>query len=311
MPYETNPDGTQMWVPEDDRVDSEVARITAGNTPLMRQARAGARARAHRRGLMSTSLAAGAGEQAVISTALPMAQQNAQQTARKNLSRQQYGQDLGIVREQGTQQRLSTDNEFKRRGELSAQDYDQQGRLIDRDYDRRGQLSAQEFDQQGRLIDRDYGHRRDLSAQDYRQQGSLMDRDFAGRAGLLNTEYDRRGQLSAQEARQQSDLQRQRNRFEADQRSRDRHIQAKTARLDRASRERVNALNVTTQERERAATLATQANATYNQALANIAANPDLPSAARRRMQQEALDVYRNNMTMLEKLYNRRLNWAA
>jgi len=92
MPYKTRADGTQEWVPEDDRVDSEVDRITSKDNPLMLRAAQTGKSYAARRGLINSGLAAANAQTAVLDKALPMASQNASQTAAKNLSVQGYGE---------------------------------------------------------------------------------------------------------------------------------------------------------------------------------------------------------------------------
>lgn len=92
-------DGSAKWTPQDDRVDSEVARITDQGGPLMRQAQAQGLQQASKRGLLNSSLAVGASQQAVYNTAMPMASQNASQTAAKNLSAQGAAQDRTMSRQ--------------------------------------------------------------------------------------------------------------------------------------------------------------------------------------------------------------------
>jgi len=60
-------------------VAGQVEKIVAKDSPLMQQAAQRARTAMNARGLLNTSMAVGAGQEAVISQALPMAQQQAQQ----------------------------------------------------------------------------------------------------------------------------------------------------------------------------------------------------------------------------------------
>lgn len=58
-------------------VQGQMAGILAANSPLLRQAQATSLAQMNRRGLANSSMAVGAGQQAVINTAMPIAQQDA------------------------------------------------------------------------------------------------------------------------------------------------------------------------------------------------------------------------------------------
>lgn len=82
--------GAQAWQPTTDMtVAGQVKNIIADNSPLMQQAETKAKQEMAPRGLMNSSLAIGAGQQAVLNAALPIAQQDAQTfttAARENTS---------------------------------------------------------------------------------------------------------------------------------------------------------------------------------------------------------------------------------
>ena len=71
--YQATPD----VVGENETVQQQVKKIIDENSPLMQQANRIAREEANSRGLLNSSMAVGAGQQAVISQALPIAQQDA------------------------------------------------------------------------------------------------------------------------------------------------------------------------------------------------------------------------------------------
>lgn len=79
MPYENG-----VWKPEDDSVQGKITGLMSGNSPLMKQAQTQAKQYANRRGLLNSSMAAGAGVDAVVKNALPIASQDASQTHQKN-----------------------------------------------------------------------------------------------------------------------------------------------------------------------------------------------------------------------------------
>ena len=96
MPFDKN--GT--WVPESDDVASRVAKITAQDSPLMRQAYATGTRAANRRGLGNSSMGIGAAVSSTLSAATPIASQEAGQIHAKNL---QYMGDQ-------TQKTINSDN---------------------------------------------------------------------------------------------------------------------------------------------------------------------------------------------------------
>lgn len=64
--------------PKTDLVQGQIQNVIDKNAPLMTSARTSAAQQANRRGLLNTSMAVGAGEKAVIDSALPIASQDAQ-----------------------------------------------------------------------------------------------------------------------------------------------------------------------------------------------------------------------------------------
>lgn len=93
-------DPSGAWTPEDDSVSKQVKDLTDAGSPLIDSARTGAMKTANQRGLLNSSMAAGAGEQAVINSVTPIASQNASQIAQKNLNAQQFGEQTKLNTQQ-------------------------------------------------------------------------------------------------------------------------------------------------------------------------------------------------------------------
>jgi hypothetical protein len=74
-------------------VQGQVQGLIAANSPLMQQAEAASKQQMNQRGLLNTSMAVGAGQEAVIKQALPIAQQDAQLFA----NRAKYGAESGTA----------------------------------------------------------------------------------------------------------------------------------------------------------------------------------------------------------------------
>jgi len=74
-------------------MQGQVQGLIAANSPLMQQAEAAAKQQMNQRGLLNTSMAIGAGQEAVIKQALPIAQQDAQLFA----NQARYGAESGTA----------------------------------------------------------------------------------------------------------------------------------------------------------------------------------------------------------------------
>jgi hypothetical protein len=118
------------WQPEDDSSVTKLNAITSTDSPTMQLARATAAETANGRGLMNSSIAAGAGEAASIAAAAPFALQDANNTAQKNISYQDAGQSADLSRQQA-EQALSAQQEAEgAQSRLSTQEYGQQTGLL-------------------------------------------------------------------------------------------------------------------------------------------------------------------------------------
>lgn len=93
MPYGAN--GT--WTPEDDSVAKKVTGLLSKNSPLVQTARTQASQTLNRRGLLNSTMAGQAGEQAAIGAVLPIASQEAQQTHQKNMQQEGLGSQERIA----------------------------------------------------------------------------------------------------------------------------------------------------------------------------------------------------------------------
>ena len=80
MPWDVN----GRWIPEDDSVVTRLTGLLADDSTYMQTARAAGARTAARRGLLNSSIAAGAAESAAIAAGAPLASQDAQQTFQRN-----------------------------------------------------------------------------------------------------------------------------------------------------------------------------------------------------------------------------------
>lgn len=205
--YSSSATGGVQWTPQDDRVDTQVQRITATNSPLMQQARAQGQAGMARRGLLNSSMAVGAGQQAVLNTALPMAQQNAAQIAQKNLSAQEYGQNRGLADQKFGFDTQLADQAYQNQRGLNEQQFGYSTKLNQQQADNTLMLQNKKFEQDWGMLGAQTDAQVRLSGQDYEQkmQLALLDHASKERIAQMNTSsYDREKAMSALAAMEQS-----------------------------------------------------------------------------------------------------------
>lgn len=83
------------WVPEEDSVSGRVTELTSQDSPMMRQASGLGARQANRRGLVNSSISAGASRASTLAAAVPIASQEAGQIAAKNQMRISGDYDMG------------------------------------------------------------------------------------------------------------------------------------------------------------------------------------------------------------------------
>lgn len=98
MPYDPN---TGMWKPEANSSTADnVNKLTATDSPFMAQAKARGIDTANQRGLLNSSIAVGASQKAAYDAALPIAQADANISAQKDISAQQFSQNKDLQSQQ-------------------------------------------------------------------------------------------------------------------------------------------------------------------------------------------------------------------
>ena len=276
--YSSSATGGVQWTPQDDSVDTQVQRITATNSPLMQQARAQGQAGMARRGLLNSSMAVGAGQQAVLNTALPMAQQNAAQLAQKNLSAQQYGENRGL-----------NDQKFGFDTKLADQAYQNQRGLNQQQFGFAADLNQQKFGFDTKLADQAYGNQRGLNQQQYDNTLALQNKKFEQDWGMLGAQTDAQVRLSGQDYEQKMQL----------------------AQLDNASKERIAQLNTAAYDREKAMSALAAMEQSYASVFNGIAGNTGLPDDARKAYLAHLSAIRDSTLSMVEQMYNVDVTWAS
>ena len=97
----TPPSTAAQWnVTDQQTVENRIKGLISADSPLMQQAAAKATGQMNAKGLLNSSMAVGAGQDAVMSAALPIAQQDATTYANAAAANAGYGQQIGLAEQQ-------------------------------------------------------------------------------------------------------------------------------------------------------------------------------------------------------------------
>lgn len=201
-------------VSDDSLVENRVTGLLGSNSDYMKRAQGKAATTANRRGLLNSSVAAGAGAAAAIDAALPIAQQDANTFAQSDLSKQSYYNQTGLA------EKAASDS-----SKLSAQDATQQSGAMQQQTENTAALNSQQGqinenlgtaadnrqiglqDNQGAItqqLQKDSADQKSsLQAQAADEASSAAEQAFMQSLGLANQQFDFQKILSDQSYRQQ------------------------------------------------------------------------------------------------------------
>lgn len=184
----TQPAFTNFNVKPAATVSGQINTLLAQDSPYLKEARARSQRQANSRGLINSSIAAGAGESAAINAALPIAQQDAQ----ANFSADQFnaqGQNEFATDYANFQQQAYLQGRDAAFGNAAAEN--QFGRTLDLQNDTQAFSADQaklDRGQQLTLQGNEFGFQREQSGLDRNQQLTLQgnDQKFQGAQSALN-----------------------------------------------------------------------------------------------------------------------------
>lgn len=341
MPYDKD---TGLWKPEDDSVDKQVNTLLTPDNPFVMAAKTGATKAANKRGLINSSLAVGAGEEAAIKSVLPIAQQNAGQINAKNLSGQGYTQSSELQKTDiaGAADRLKTQiasNESMQAKDIQAQN----DRLVQQlgsaerlnaanaaaEKERLGmQLTA---DEKRQVTDLNAAKERlgiqvasqeklqanDIAAQNERLAQQLGSQERLAAAQVAAQKEMQGQQLSADERRQVADLTaaKERLQIQLDNQNAIAALDANTRTamntLDRETQERIANMQLSAGARQSIITQAIQISSTYASELNSITSNTAIPADARDALLRHIAAQRDSDLSIIEQIGNVDLEWTT
>ena len=195
---------------ERETVQGQLRQLLDVDSPILRQARDRATVAAAGRGLQNSTLAAQAGQEAVISAAAPIAAADAQTYSQRAIANQTAQNVFGQSQQQFEQNRiLQQDASAQRQVEqalagdinsrlqleqagynfqLSAQENLNRLREIAAQGNIQAKLALQQFDYQSMLMDKEAGHALTLEDRRFQNSMELMVSEYAQRIGLSETD---------------------------------------------------------------------------------------------------------------------------
>lgn len=271
-------DESGMWKPEDDSVETRLTGLMSQNSPLMKQAKTAGMQTAASRGLLNSSIAVGAAQGEAYKVATPIAQQDSAQTAQKNLSSQEFGQNRTIQSDSLTAQK-----------EMQATDITSKEKMQQKD------INWQKTQQLA-----------DIAAQKERlglQLTSAEKQAAADRANAVKLETMRNDSAV--------DLKKMDTAAARDQQLRDIAFQESQKTKDRAQELLIANKNISEAQRKGAADMVNAAQASYQTEYQSIMNNTSLSADSRRKLLENAKSTFDTQMSLVEQTYNIDLKWST
>lgn len=291
---------TGQWEPEDASVSKKLTGLLSSNNKYMQQAGTEGRKAANRRGLLNSSIAVGAVEDARIRAALPIASQEAGQIHQSNLQ----GTDIASrERMQGRQ--------FEHETGLQGTDIESRERMQGVDVASRERMQGLD------ITSREGMQEAELTSLAQRQQADIASReqmqltDIASREGMQAAQLSQLNDaqvrdIASREGMQAAELQSLIDRQATDIASREGILA-----LDRELQDRIAQMNVSAGERQQAAALAASFEQSYSNLLSSIMSNPDIPASSRQTYMNHAARVRESNFALIEQMFGISLEWGA
>ncbi|MBM3492426.1 MAG: hypothetical protein FJX68_18705 [Alphaproteobacteria bacterium] len=273
----------------DESAESRLTSMLDSGSPYLERARARAVGFAGRRGLQNSSLAATAGEAAAIDAAAPIALNDSQIAATRNLSDQSFRQAQALAGQQFDY------DEYMRAIDTTARAF-----LSDLQYRQAQGLAQQGLDFDAYLQAVKAAAESNLSDQAFRQNAALQSADLASREKLTGLELGSREKIAGQEGTLRRFLG-----------SLDATTRTSLAGVEDARLREIANLQLSGQDRNAAMTTVLNIERTFAEQFAVIANNPNIPADVRDRYLRDFGLQRDAQMRLIEQIYNVDLTWPV
>lgn len=263
--------------PDSTMVSTQLASLTKQGSPLMEQAKTDALKLSNRRGLINSSMAVGAAQDAALRTALPIASQDASSALQKQLQTQQ------ITSTEGMQAKQIASTEGMQAKQIASTEGLAERQIASSEAMQLRDIASTQGIAEAERILRERLQDKTISAADQQQLRDIAFRAEQGGLDRALSETQQQRSIAAQQGE---------------------------AALDRELQERLANLNLNSNDRNAAATLMTNMEAAYNDQYAAIMANTNLSAEQRTQQLNAAKSLRDTRLNFVEQLYAVDLVWG-
>ena len=298
----------------------KVAEISAQESPLNQMARVEGLKAANRRGLMNSSMAIGASQEAVLKNALPIASQDAAQAFQKNQAAKAF--EYGMTAQEAQ-------NAFASGERLGGQAFTTAERLGGQEFATGERLGAEAFTQGENIAARGWQTAENIAQRGFLGTQAQLDRDLeatlqtqqikANEANLIrqiaSTEGIEAANRALQKTLQENDIQFRMREGNLDraaalqQQQNDIAFQTQQNALTRDLQDRIARMNLQGTQQAGAAQMINNTQAAYQSEYQSIMGNTKLTAAQRTAQLTAANNRYRSGLNLVEQTYGIRLGY--
>lgn len=236
--------GATTWTPsENSLASSQLSKILQSDSPLMVAARSGAERAAARRGLLSSSISAGAGQEAMVNTATPIATQDANTWAMSQRDAAQAANDFARDANAFGRQRATETYRgiLAREGRDSEQAFTADQNRLGREFQTSERVAGQEFTRGENATNRTFQTNERIAGQDFTRGENQANRTFQTNERIAGQDFTRSENQATRE--QQARLQTDNQTFTANENRLTRESSSNDAALNRAHNEAMTRLS--------------------------------------------------------------------
>lgn len=285
---------------ENDDIVAQLNRITSQDSDYMKQARTAGLQTANRRGLLNSSIAAGASQAEALRAAAPLAAQNAQQMAARNLERlsstfagqrqqAQFGHEIGMQERQLTAAEQQQLRDIEARMTMQGIDINAQRELQQRANEHATALAEMNIAAESERLGRQLTAAEQQQLRDLASREMLTRLDLASREALTREGYEQemaRAQLAETGA-------------------------TTRANLDAATRIQLMELENLSQEQMAALDFYLKSNQIYANSLDNLYNNENIPAPARDAAMQNFLALRNSTANLPALIFGSQFSWPT
>jgi hypothetical protein len=289
---------TPPAVPKEEDPGKLLGGLLGQDSALLTRARATGTQIANRRGLLNSSMAAQASENAAIDVAVPLVSQQAQQNAASNLSAQGFGQSRILQNDSIDSQERMQERDLGSRRDLTGMEIESREKLSASDIASREKLTGMEIGSREKLTAQELASREGLAGREIASQEKRQAEQLATQRDLTGAEIASRERLNASDQAAQS--QRQQAQIASDT--------AEKA-LDRDLQEQLANWNLDANERQGAATMLSQQQQWYAAELQSIQGNTAISAKDREIAVKDAQARNEKRISLVRQMYNVKVEW--